>query len=102
MKQGAIIETACEARERSPDPGADVRSAGNPRLRVELLCGAAGEPELLSRSLTRSNPAGRATKVLCQPLRSLTECSGRTLCLVAEGALATAGPPVPVAEDAHG
>ena len=37
-----------------------------------------------------------------QPLGPSTERSGRTLCLVAEGAFATAGPPVPVAEDAHG
>jgi hypothetical protein len=32
-------------------PGADVRRAGNPRLRVELLCGAAVD---LSRSLELS------------------------------------------------
>jgi hypothetical protein len=39
---------------------------------------------------------------LYQPLPPSTERSGRTLCLVGEGAFATTWPPVPVAEDTHG
>src|SRR3712207_9487125 len=50
----------------------------------------------------RFESCGRATECPSPALRPWTGLSSCTLCFVAEGAFAAAGPPVPVAEDAHG